>query len=209
MSKTADAITIFNAKAIDYAKKYGNVEQYKGGLDILCKLSVPVAKVLDLACGPGNITKYLLSERPDFDVLGLDLAPKMISIAQEVNPNASFLVHDIKLIAELEGKFDLIIIGFGLPYLSKNEAVTLINKSYDKLNNNGLLYISTMVGNYTDSGPEKSSDGKNEMFIYYHQADYLKSMLIDLNLNIIYEKQQPFLETDKVRFTDFIVIGKK
>ena len=55
-----------------------DVSLYKGALKTFCNLiKKENAKVLDLACGPGNVTKYLLTEKPNLIVLGIDLATNM------------------------------------------------------------------------------------------------------------------------------------
>jgi len=41
------------------------------------------AKVLELACGPGNITKCLLSKRPDLEILATDIAPNILELAKK------------------------------------------------------------------------------------------------------------------------------
>ena len=41
------------------------------------------ARVLDAACGPGNVSRYLLAQRPNLDLLGIDLAPRMVELARE------------------------------------------------------------------------------------------------------------------------------
>ena len=43
--------------------------------------------VLELGCGPGNLSKQLLSLRPDLKITATDLAPDMLEIAQETNPS--------------------------------------------------------------------------------------------------------------------------
>jgi trans-aconitate 2-methyltransferase len=43
----------------------------------------PGTALLDLGCGPGNISLLLASRWPDAKVLGLDGAPRMLAVAQE------------------------------------------------------------------------------------------------------------------------------
>lgn len=42
-----------------------------------------VASVIDVGCGPGHATELLARRLPDADVLGVDLSPVMIEIAQQ------------------------------------------------------------------------------------------------------------------------------
>ncbi|MDZ4667452.1 MAG: class I SAM-dependent methyltransferase [bacterium] len=59
-----------------------DLEGYKNSYDFICSsLNKSKSKVLEISCGLGNVTKYLLSKRPDLHVLGTDIAPNMIELA--------------------------------------------------------------------------------------------------------------------------------
>src|SRR5215470_14610913 len=91
--KSIEASLIFDKYANEYQEKFMDVSLYKAALKTFCDLITKAnAKVLDIACGPGNVTKYLLSEKPNLIVLGIDLAAKMIALAKRNNPNATFEV---------------------------------------------------------------------------------------------------------------------
>lgn len=51
-------------------------------------------EVVDLGCGPGNLTGLLAQRWPDADVLGLDSSPEMIARAQA--PGVRFEVGDLR-----------------------------------------------------------------------------------------------------------------
>ena len=75
--------------------------------DVFCSaIERQKATVLELACGPGNITQYLLQKRPDFQILGTDLAPKMLELARQNNPTAQFELRDCRDVLGLNQKFD-------------------------------------------------------------------------------------------------------
>src|SRR5690606_4608879 len=98
--------------------------------------------------GPGNITRYLLAKRPDFTIDAIDIAPNMIELAKQNNPTANFEVMDCRGIAGISKKYDGIICGFCMPYLSKSDCGQLIADSANLLKDNGILYFSTIEGNY-------------------------------------------------------------
>jgi trans-aconitate 2-methyltransferase len=52
--------------------------------------------VVDLGCGPGNLTALLAQRWPDADVVGLDSSPEMIARAREVAPPVTFDVADLR-----------------------------------------------------------------------------------------------------------------
>jgi 2-polyprenyl-3-methyl-5-hydroxy-6-metoxy-1,4-benzoquinol methylase len=207
MNQTEKAVDIFNKLANYYQEKFMDVSLYQDSLDIFCNnLTNENASILDLACGPGNISKYLLDKRFDYKILGTDLAPKMIELAKINNPNAHFKIMDIRAINNLETHFDGIICGFGLPYLSKIEAIKLICDASQKLNSKGVLYISTMEDDNNNSGYKTGSTG-DKMYQNFHQADYLLEALKNNYFEVINLERKNYLHNNQVT-TDLIIIAK-
>jgi ubiquinone/menaquinone biosynthesis C-methylase UbiE len=91
------------------------------------------AKILEIGCGPGNITRYLLSKRPSWDIEAIDVAPNMITLAQKNNPTAQCRVMDCREIDTIEKKFDAIMCGFCMPYLSREDSSKLVKDCSDLL----------------------------------------------------------------------------
>ena len=54
------------------------------------------ASVVDLGCGPGNLTTLLRDRWPEADIRGLDSSPEMIEKAQGVEPSITFEVADLR-----------------------------------------------------------------------------------------------------------------
>lgn len=203
------AVHVFNKLAEDYQKKFMDVEAYHNSFDIFCEsIKTPNAAILELACGPGNITQYLLNKRPDFIIQGTDLAENMIALAQINNPSVEFKVLDCRAIDCLSQKFDGIMCGFGLPYLSKEEAIKLILDAANILKPDGVLYLSTMEDDYSKSGLKRGSSG-DELYIYYHQADYLTEALATNNFKIIDLQRQDYQFPDGSKNIDLLIIAKK
>jgi 2-polyprenyl-3-methyl-5-hydroxy-6-metoxy-1,4-benzoquinol methylase len=163
------------------------------------------AKILEIACGPGNITRYLLKNREDFQILGIDIAPNMLELAKINNPKANFELMDCRNILSLNQQFDGIMCGFCLPYLSKEEAIELIENSYNLLNNNGIIYISTMEDDYSKSYLHTSNRG-DQIFMHYHQADYLCDALEKVGFTDIQLSRQLFTDGKTI---DLILIARK
>src|ERR1041384_5020078 len=116
MDKTKETIEVFNNAAQWYDEKFSSFDLYDETYDhLLSLIQKPNAKVLELGCGPGNITSYLHSKRPDLTILGTDLAQKMLEIAKEKNPTAKFELLDCRDVWKLKENFDAIVIGFCIP----------------------------------------------------------------------------------------------
>ena len=208
MDQTKIAVGIFDKLATVYQEKFMDVSLYHDSLDIFCdNIKKENATVLELACGPGNITKYLLEKRPDLEILGTDLAPNMIALAKINNTTADFQLLDCRDINKLNIKFDAIMCGFGLPYLSKQEAIQFIKDSNQQLNDNGVLYISTMENDNTKSGFKTGSTG-DTMYQNFHQADYLTAALENNGFTIIEMQRKEYIHNEQ-QTTDLIIIASK
>jgi len=208
MNHSKIAVGIFNKLAIDYQQKFMDVSLYHNSLNLFCDaIKKENPEIIELACGPGNITKYLLEKRRDFKILATDLAPNMIELAKINNPTVEFKLMDCRAIATLDKKFDGIVFGFGMPYLSKEEAIQFIAAAGQKLNKNGILYISTMEDDHSKSGFKTGSTG-DTMYQNFHQADYLSAALEENDFNIIHlERINYFYNNEKT--TDLIIIASK
>lgn len=203
---TKIAVGVFDKVAELYQDKFMDVSMYHHSLDLFCENTVENATVLEVACGPGNLTKYLLSKRPDLKTLATDLAPKMIELGKANNPTAEFQLLDARKIKQLGRKFDAIVNGFGLPYLSKKETIQFIADSAIILNTGGVIYLSTMEGDNDNSKYVRGSTG-DEVFMNYHEADYLIKNLEKNHFMIIGIQRKEYLYQDQPT-TDLIIIAK-
>ena len=79
MDKYEETFETWDKVAYLYQEKFMDLDLYNETYDFICNsILKDNARILDVGCGPGNITKYLLSKRPDFDILGIDISPNMI-----------------------------------------------------------------------------------------------------------------------------------
>lgn len=209
MDYTDLAVALFDKHADAYANKFMDVSLYKGSLDLFCQhLPAPDARILEIACGPGNISHYLLQQLPALQVTATDLAPRMVELAQVNNPTAICLLMDGRDVKKLPGDFHAIVCGFGLPYFSKEDALQFIKDCGDKLLPGGLLYISTMEGDYLGSGIQRSASG-DEVYIYYHQEDYITAALQHNGLKVLDSRRTLNTMTNGVKVVDLVIVAQK
>jgi 2-polyprenyl-3-methyl-5-hydroxy-6-metoxy-1,4-benzoquinol methylase len=172
MDRYKETFETWNKVAVLYQNKFMDLDLYNETYDFICSaIDKPNAKILEIGCGPGNITKYLLLKRPDFDIFGIDIAPKMIELAQINNPKASFAVFDSRNLEQITTKFDGIVCGFCLPYLSPADILKLIYDCSNLLNKNGFIYISFVEGDPNKSGFQAGSSGDRTYFNFYKLSE--------------------------------------
>lgn len=134
------------------------------------------AKVLEVGCGPGNISKYLLSKNPELQITAIDASKNMIELAKMNNPTVQCIEMDARKINKLTDQYDAVICGFCMPYLSQSDVIDLISNCKNRLKNAGTLYLSFVEGDDSKSGYQVGSSG-DKMYFYYHPLDVLQETL--------------------------------
>jgi cyclopropane fatty-acyl-phospholipid synthase-like methyltransferase len=177
MDPLQSTIQTWDTLASVYQDKFMDLDLYNDTYDAFCRLvAKPGARIFEIACGPGNITRYLLSQRPDYDILATDAAPNMVELAQKNCPEARFEVMDCRDIGKLPGPFDGVVCGFCLPYLSKEDVNKLIKDIAGLLATGGVFYLSAIEGDYAKSRMETGSTGQSMQMYYYSEAELLASL---------------------------------
>lgn len=203
------AADIFNKHASDYQSKFMDVSLYADTLDLFCEQLPPGAKVLELACGPGNITRYLLDKRPGLCILATDIAPNMLELAKANNPEASFQWLDCKDMSGIKDTYDAVMCGFCLPYLSGPESRKLINELGNRIKPGGTLYLSCMEENkHHQSGIKTNSHG-DHIYVYYHTADKLLESLSSNHFQLVELSRKQIAASDGSSTTELMLIASK
>jgi len=199
----------FDKQADLYRKKFMDLTMYDDSYREFCDLLRPGrARVLDAACGPGNVSRYLVAQRPDLNLLGIDLAPRMVELAREAVPSAQFVVHDCRHLLDFQRRFDGIICAFGLPYLLPEELTAFVGAAAEALDPGGVLYLSAMLGNSEDSGLQLCSTG-DQVYLNYHNEDHITRSLAEHGFSVVRQSRMASPSAASKVTTDLIVIAKK
>lgn len=208
MDHSQQAASIFNKYAESYENRFMDVSDYASGLNFLLNnLSNEQINVLDVACGPGNISKYLIERNSELKIDGIDLSENMISLARKNIPAGNFFIKDARAISSINKKYDLIISGFCFPYLTKEEAIQFISDAKLCLNPKGLLFISTMEKDYSESGIQKGSQG-DEIMMHFHQESYLREALLENGFSIVFTERVTTINSVNEEVVDLMMVGK-
>jgi ubiquinone/menaquinone biosynthesis C-methylase UbiE len=114
---------VFSRHAVDYNRRLEQVMAHgeaRGRMRVLELINAqPGMRILDLACGPGTLTRRLAAQvSPGGEVVGVDLAPGMVRLAQAARtPNARFEVMDIEQLSFPDALFDAAVCGHGLQFV--------------------------------------------------------------------------------------------
>lgn len=209
MDRYQETFDTWNKIAKLYEDRFMNLDLYNDTYDFICDSIIKnKAKILELGCGPGNVTKYILSRRPDFNVYGIDVAPNMIALAKKNNPTARFDIMDIRKIHELKVKYNGIVCGFSLPYLSKKDSTKLIEDCFKLLEEDGLLYLSFVEGDPSQSHFQMDNNGYRSYF-YFHDLNDLQTQLINNKFDNIKKFRIEYEKSDTENDIHTILIARK
>lgn len=209
MDPYKETFETWNKVASLYQEKFMELNLYNDTYDLICNAVIKnKATILEIGCGPGNITRYLLSKRPDFNIFGIDISPNMIELAKINNPKTNFAVMDSRNISEIETKYDAIVCGFCLPYLSETDSQKLIFEANNLLNDRGFLYLSFVEGDPNKSGYQAGSTGDRSYF-YYHNLDQLKTQLLENSFEDLKIFKVEYKKSEKEQDIHTIITAKK
>jgi ubiquinone/menaquinone biosynthesis C-methylase UbiE len=111
----------------------------------------PGMRILDLACGPGTLSRRLAAAvSPGGAVIGVDLAPGMIELAEALHLSAAhFELMDIENLAFNDASFDGAICGHGFQFAS--DLPRALSEARRVLRPGGRLSASVPIGSYGEA----------------------------------------------------------
>ncbi len=209
MNRYNETFETWNKVALIYQEKFMDLELYDETYDVFCNsITNDNAKLLEIGCGPGNITKHILSLKKNFNIFGIDISPNMIELAKINNPSANFATMDCRQISHSKEKYHGIICGFCLPYLSFSDSEILFSDCADLLNEDGILYLSFVEGDPKKSSLLVGSTGDRTYF-YYYNLDFVMNQLSFNNFEIVRIFNVEFEKVENEIEFHTIVIAKK
>tara|TARA_R100001377_G_scaffold71548_2_gene47180 strand:- start:253 stop:882 length:630 start_codon:yes stop_codon:yes gene_type:complete len=207
MNKLTETVNTFDKYAKPYQEKFAAFEPYVKTYEKLSALIEDRASILDVACGPANISHYLLGRHPRLRVHGTDLAPAMLSLARAAVPSGFFELRDSRDIVSIGKCFDALIAGFCVPYLDKGEVEKFVSDARSMLRAGGIFYLSTMSGDYADSGC-REPDREDRVYTYFYREEFLQDLLIRNGFEILELERKTYVQEDSAETTDLFFYVK-
>ncbi len=207
MDKLTETVNTFDKYAKPYQEKFAAFEPYVKTYEKLSTLIEDRASILDVACGPANISHYLLSYHPMLQVHGTDLAPSMLTLARAAIPSGVFELRDSRDIISIGKCFDVLIAGFCVPYLDKGEVIKFVGDARSLLRPGGILYLSTMAGEYADSGCQEP-DREDRVYTYFYNVEFLQDLLVTNGFEILELERKAYPQEGKADTIDLFFYAK-
>ena len=146
---------VFSRHAVAYQRRLDEIMskgEARGRLRLIELVEArPGMRILDLACGPGTLSRLLaVKVAPGGSVVGIDLASGMIDAARRTSPpNATFEKMDMEHLLFPDADFDAAVCGHGLQFAP--DLGQALREARRVLRAGGLLCSSIPVSNEKDS----------------------------------------------------------
>jgi SAM-dependent methyltransferase len=100
--------------------------------------------VADLGCGPGHVARYLKEQ--GVTMVGIDLSPRMISVAADLNPGIDFRVGDMKRLNLPDASLSGVVAFYSIVHFDSSELGPVLQEVRRVLVLGGLALVSFHVG---------------------------------------------------------------
>jgi len=168
-----------------YVNKYGDVGEYSAILDRIISGINQGSRIADVACGPGNLSNYLKGKLPELDFDFFDLSEAMLEYCKSQFPDASIYKENMLSISKAAKFYDVILCGFGIPYINPQDTREFIGNCFALLNRGGFFYLSFMEESTDVCKMVTSSKGDFSVATYFYSFASIRKMLRDTGFKIL------------------------
>ncbi len=196
----------YNRIADDWAREHATDTWSQPAVERFCSLLKPGSLILDVGCGPGLKAKFFVEQ--NFQIFGIDISERMIELAKESAPTASFKVLELAALDQLGQTFDGVFAQAILLHVPKNECAKAVIKMADKLRPGGHIFLAVKEkreGRGEEEVVKENSYGYvYERFFSYFRAEEVCNYVRQAGLEVVHEE---FVGSEGKRW--IIVFGKK
>ncbi len=185
-----DLKSTYNRIAGDWFKDHEDDTWWVNSTNKFVSFLKPGNLVLDVGCGAGLKSKYLITK--GLKVVGIDLSEDIIEIAKKEVPGARFKVADITEPLEFDKKFDGIFAQAVLLHIPKKDIKKVLANLLSPLKSEGYLYIAvkSLKGGQPEEQVIKESDYgyEYERFFSFYTPEELKNFMEESKVSIVYNE---------------------
>lgn len=206
MDKSKFAVSTYNRIADKYTQRYFNDLTDAPCIDKFLALLPKGAKVLDIGCGPGTFTKYLVEK--GFDAEGIDLSSEMLRIAKEKVPKAKFTLMDMRELAYSNEDFDGLLAAYSLIHIPSEEIPATLKGFYRILKSGGVLLIIAPKGEPDKIVDEPLKEGE-KIFINFFTKNRLTKFFTDAGFKVEYQEETAMKDPNSLSDRVIYIIAKR
>ncbi|MFA4845944.1 MAG: class I SAM-dependent methyltransferase [Patescibacteria group bacterium] len=179
----------YNRLAEDWCEDHRVDTWWIEGVDAFASLLKSESLVLDLGCGGGDKSNYLIQK--GLSVVGIDFSEKMIEIAKRTAPLGTFHVMNLKDVSRLPGLFDGILAQAVLLHVSKAEMAAVMDGLRSKLKDGGFLAVAVKEARSGQQEEEMKVENDYgypyERFFSYFTLPEVRKVFTDAGMSVYSE----------------------
>lgn len=181
----AESVACFDKHASKYAQKYFDLSDYHAYYDLLLQhLPESASRVLDLACGPGNVAAYLQQQRPEIVFDCADRSAAMLAQVQQRLVTANLINADCRDLSQLTPGYDGAAFCFGLSYFDDADAKLVLRELRQVLKPGAALLLSSVAGDAANSGRQTSASG-DSVISFFRSQHQINQLVINAGFELI------------------------
>ena len=169
----------YDEVAAEYAEKFKDEMDDKpfdrACLDRLAREVGQLGPICDLGCGPGQIARYL--HRQGVETLGVDLSPRMIAEAQQLNPEIHFHQGDMLALPDADNSWGGIAAFYCIIHIPKEKVVDALREMNSFLKPCGVLLVTFHIGDEIEHLDEWWEKTVNLDFAFFQPEEMEKWLL--------------------------------
>lgn len=196
------AVDTYDKIAGIYAKQYFNDLSDTPWIDRFLRYLPAGAKILDVGCGPGEFTKYLLDK--GYDAIGIDLSEAMVKIARERVSSEHFATMDMRHLEYKPSTFDGLLAAYSLIHIPSGKIAGTLQELHRVLKPGGYMLAITQQGEPDKVVDEPLMQGE-KMFINFFTEQRIAAALHDAGFGIVYQEElaaeDPGALSDRIIYT--------
>lgn len=142
------------------------------------------AKILDAGCGSGVPVSKFLSDK-GFEVTGVDISERMINLAKESVPKATFIKKDITRMKFPKDSFGGLVAFYSIIHIPREKHANLYKKFHEILKPESVMLVSLGSENWEATGKYHGET----MFWSQYAPDKELKLLKEAGFEIIFGKK--------------------
>lgn len=177
MKQLQEVTNCYDLTAEEYAKVFYNELDNKPFDRMILQrfASENSGKFADLGCGCGHTTKFLAKNGAK-EIIGIDLSPEMVKIAQKLNENLNFEVGNMLDLHKNDGEFGAISAFYAIVHFTCEEIERAFSEIYRVLRSSGQFLFCFHVGDETVNLDEFLNQ-KVKITFYFFEVDKILQLL--------------------------------
>ncbi len=168
MDKKSQTTQTYNQRAKALANKFDSIRPRISYLEeVFAVVGKENPKVIEIGCGNGRDAVEIVKRTSDY--LGIDISEELIKLAQGKVPQGRFEVADVAAFKFPEA-LDIVIAFASLIHIDKEEFKLVLDRIYQALNLNGVVYLSLKQSDNYREVTEEDEFGIRTYY-YYSMGD--------------------------------------